>query len=138
MDFQQFCFKCCVPLSVLFVLFCLLNLWRSGTALLITTLHIMLVLHNFKVIRPTAVGDFFLQTVANSVSLKVGIHLITRDKFSVTESVASLKNSSLLSNMKICCRQSQQTFWVFQLQEEISLLVPRFFCAHPLRLSEVS
>ena len=83
--------------------------------------RMMLVLHNFKVLRPTAAGDFFLQTVAKSVSLKVGIHLITRDKFSVTESVASLKNSSLLSNMKICCRQSQQTFLVFQLQEEISL-----------------
>lgn len=85
--------------------------------------RMMLVLHNFKVIRPTVAGDFFLQTVAKSVSLKVGIlfHLITRDKCSVTESVASLKNSSLLSNMKICCRQSQQTFWVFQLQEEISL-----------------
>ena len=127
MDFQQFCFKCCVPLSVLFVLFCLLNSWRSRTALLITTAshnaRMMLVLHNFKVIRPTVAGDFFLQTVAKSVSLKVGIlfHLITRDKCSVTESVASLKNSSLLSNMKICCRQSQQTFWVFQLQEEISL-----------------
>lgn len=126
-DFQQFCFKCCVPLSVLFVLFCLLNSWRSRTALLITTAshkaRMMLVLHNFKVIRPTVAGDFFLQTVAKSVSLKVGIlfHLITRDKFSVTESFASLKNSSLLSNMKICCRQSQQTFWVFQLQEEISL-----------------
>lgn len=126
-DFQQFCFKCCVPLSVLFVLFCLLNSWRSRTALLITTAshnaRMMLVLHNFKVIRPTVAGDFFLQTVVKSVSLKVGIlfHLITRDKCSVTESVASLKNSSLLSNMKICCRQSQQTFWVFQLQEEISL-----------------
>ena len=85
--------------------------------------RMMLVLHNFKVIRPTVAGDFFLQTVAKSVSLKVGIlfHLITRDKFSVTASVASLKNSSLLSNMKICCRHSQQTFWVFQLQEEISL-----------------
>lgn len=88
--------------------------------------RMMLVLHNFKVIsllRPTVAGDFFLQTVVKSVSLKVGIlfHLITRDKCSVTESVASLKNSSLLSNMKICCRQSQQTFWVFQLQEEISL-----------------
>lgn len=81
--------------------------------------RMMLVLHNFKVIRPT---------VAKSASLKVGIlfHLITRDKFSVTESVASLKNSSLRSNMKICCRQSQQTFWVVQLQEEISLLVLRF------------
>ena len=127
MDFQQFCFKCCVPLSVLFVLFCLLNSWRLRTALLITTAshnaRMMLVLHNFKVIRPTVAGDFFLQTVAKSVSLKVGIlfHLITRDKFSVTESFASLKNSSPLSNMKICCRQSQQTFWVFQLQEEKSL-----------------
>ena len=126
-DFQQFCFKCCVPLSVLFVLFCLLNSWRSRTALLITTAshnaRMMLVLHNFKVIRPTVAGDIFLRTVAKSVSLKVGIlfHLITRDKCSVTEDVASLKNSSLLSNMKICCRQSQQTFWVFQLQEEISL-----------------
>jgi len=50
--------------------------------------RIMLVLHNFEVIGPTAAGDFILQTVAKSVSLKVGIHLISRDKFSVTESVA--------------------------------------------------
>ena len=29
--------------------------------------RMMLVLHNFKVLRPTAAGDFFLQTVAKSV-----------------------------------------------------------------------
>lgn len=82
--FQVFC---SIVNFVWFVLFTLFVAVRDCTANNYATHDacIMLVLHNFKVIRPTTAGDVFLQSVA----LKGGIHLITRDKFSVTQSVAT-------------------------------------------------
>lgn len=99
--FSTILFKCCVPMSVVFVLFYLLNSWLSGTALLITTLHIMLVLlatFSCKLLQkvfPWMLG-FILSRVTYFLLQRVLHHLLRTVLFWATwKSVADSRNKHL-------------------------------------------